>query len=852
MKKLLLVTMVFCLGIMAYAQNAPQVRDGLKTHSATIENMVGVEPLKAATPSPAAVPTPNFRAPNAISVMDIGTSGNAYGFGYGGGQKTIVYYNGDLNTITNIHRMGGELDPAGYNGDLGYDVSYDGGMTWTNMVEAYVATEPSGQYYADAARYPQAVIYNPEGNTDPANAWMAFFAPNLDATNGTWGGYSYGVHKMTAASNVDTTKNLLGSSGEYFQYIPDGMDISRTTGTVLVSDLNQDWTSGSLDYLGQIMLSRGTYSEAEGDIVYEKIMIDAPIVNVEDQSRPTINRVAFAPDGETAWIVIFADNGENEIIWEDYMTLYPILYKSEDGGETWSDPINVQLDGPDGIPGILNFITDEQWDTLWEDPETPRDEVAYTVGFDCDLTVDANGNPHIATAVGVAGSNPYSIITAYPYLGLMDIYSPDGGETWEAVEIGRPHNFRGTFGDLTEDNRVCAATNWDGTKVFFTYLDTDPEVNPDDNSSPDIWARGFDPMANMMTADAVGADMPTNVTFGSAAMWQSYFGTLAEFVIQDGDSYTLPIVYEEMTPDDPGAAVQFKYIKDFAFVDADFTIQVGPAPLIANFSADETTVDEGATVNFTDMSAGATSWSWEFEGGEPATSNEQNPSVVYATEGVYDVTLTVSNGTEEDMMMKDDYITVNGGGVMTYAVTFNVDMNEAIAAGEFVVGTDVVYVTGSMTGWTEPGQDGSIMMSDDDGDGIYTTAMDLEAGDYQFKYFKNAGWDGGEWTGDPNRLFTIVDKAETLDCVWAVEGYVGVEELESMITISPNPATNYFKVAADRNYTVEVMDLSGRIVTTAQMMSNEVIINMDDQEAGIYIVRMSNETVSFFKKIVKQ
>lgn len=844
--------MVFCLGIMAYAQNAPQVRDGLKTHSATIENMVGVEPLKAATPSPAAVPTPNFRAPNAVSIMDIGTSGNAYGFGYGGGQKTIIYYNGDLNTITNFHRMGGELDPTGYNGDLGYDVSFDGGMTWTNMVETYVATEPSGQYYADAARYPQAVIYNPEGNTDPANAWLAFFAPNLDATNGTWGGYSDGIHKMTAASNVDTTKNLTGSAGEYFQYIPDGMDINRVTGTVLVADMNQDWSSGSLDYLGQLMISRGTYSEAEGDIVYEKILIDAPIVNVEEQGRPAIIRVAYSPDGETAWIVILGDNGENEHVIENQMTYYPILYKSEDDGLTWSDPINVQMDGPDGIPSVLNYITDVQWDTLWAEPIPERDEIPFTSGFDCDLVIDANGNPHVAVAVGVGNTaaDSYSIITAYPYMALMDIYSPDGGETWEAVEIGRPQNFRGTFGDLTEDNRVCAATNWDATKIFFTYLDTDPEVNPDDNNSPDIWARGFDPMANMMTADAVGADMPTNVTFGSAAMWQSYFGTLSSFVIQDGDSYTLPIVYEEMTPDDPGAAVQFKYIKDFAFVDADFTIQVGPAPLIANFSADETTVDEGATVNFTDMSAGATSWSWEFEGGEPATSNEQNPAVVYATEGVYDVTLTVSNGTEEDMMTKDDYITVNGGGGDMYTVEFHVDMNDAIAAGDFVVGTDVVYLTGSIVGWIEPGQDGSIMMSDDDGDGIYAASMDLAPGDYQYKYFKNAGWDGGEWTGDPNRDFSVVDAAVTLEDLW---GFItGIEELESMITISPNPATNYFKVAADRNYTVEVMDLSGRIVTTAQMMSNVVIINMDDQEAGIYIVRMSNETVSFFKKIVKQ
>ena len=39
---------------------------------------------------------------------------------------------------------------------------------------------------------------------------------------------------------------------------------------------------------------------------------------------------------------------------------------------------------------------------------------------------------------------------------------------------------------------------------------------------------------------------------------------------------------------------------------------------------------------------------WAFPGGDPSTSSEQNPIVIYNTAGTYDVTLTVSNdfGTE--------------------------------------------------------------------------------------------------------------------------------------------------------------------------------------------------------------
>ena len=52
----------------------------------------------------------------------------------------------------------------------------------------------------------------------------------------------------------------------------------------------------------------------------------------------------------------------------------------------------------------------------------------------------------------------------------------------------------------------------------------------------------------------------------------------------------------------------------------------------------------GSTVKFTDESWGdIVGWNWLFEGGTPATSSEQNPSVKYSEQGMFDVTLTVTN-----------------------------------------------------------------------------------------------------------------------------------------------------------------------------------------------------------------
>ena len=53
---------------------------------------------------------------------------------------------------------------------------------------------------------------------------------------------------------------------------------------------------------------------------------------------------------------------------------------------------------------------------------------------------------------------------------------------------------------------------------------------------------------------------------------------------------------------------------------------------------------EEGKVHFQDQSTGnPTSWEWTFEGGNPATSSEQHPTVIYPDAGTYSVTLKASN-----------------------------------------------------------------------------------------------------------------------------------------------------------------------------------------------------------------
>lgn len=100
----------------------------------------------------------------------------------------------------------------------------------------------------------------------------------------------------------------------------------------------------------------------------------------------------------------------------------------------------------------------------------------------------------------------------------------------------------------------------------------------------------------------------------------------------------------------------------------------GPGDLCeAQFSSNLRTVCAGATIDFNDQSFHTvTSRNWTFEGGSPASSSSENPTITYATPGVYSVTLNVSNGGDSETTTIEAYVIVlpNTGITLPYAESF--------------------------------------------------------------------------------------------------------------------------------------------------------------------------------------
>ena len=571
------LVMLAILFTTASAQNPskkahPKLRDGLQSCKQITAKAIANDQSSPLLQNNQVIKPDVPENTDVVSILSIGTSANAYGYANSG--RANLNVNNDLNIITNFHRMGGELDPGGYSGDLGYDISTDGGMTWTNMTEVWIAQENAGgEYFMDAARYPQHGLYNPMGNTDPNNAYVTFACPTTGTTNGaTWGGYAIG--RANVGDPTDTTRHFLQSPGAgIFYYVPDGFSLN-SLGEFWVTDVNTDWTSGTGVYLDALLIVHGVWDEAEDDFITDIFPLECETVAA---AAPANTAVEFSPDGQIGYIVALADIGEVSI--SEGFSYYPVLWRTVDGGATWTGPIAVALAGPDGIEDVQNYLSDEEIAELYEAPVPEREEIPFTTAFDFDLSVDAFGNPHIAVFVGVS-TDIYSIASGispssgYLFTCAFLLSSSNQGNegSWIGYELGRPVSFRGNFGDLTEDNRIQIARNHAGSKMFVSWLDTDTTVSFE-NNAPDIWARGVDIVSHKLTSNS--GDYPHNVTFGSMATFSAYFFAMGNEVFTNGNIHTIPYAYEEMTPNDPAQPVQYYYIKNFTYNNSDFTIPYG-------------------------------------------------------------------------------------------------------------------------------------------------------------------------------------------------------------------------------------------------------------------------------------
>ncbi|MCU4174839.1 collagenase [Carboxylicivirga sp. N1Y90] len=154
--------------------------------------------------------------------------------------------------------------------------------------------------------------------------------------------------------------------------------------------------------------------------------------------------------------------------------------------------------------------------------------------------------------------------------------------------------------------------------------------------------------------------------------------SIPESALEGGTRMRVRLSHSNTFMDDPmppcGLDSYMGEVEDYSVVIVNHAPAV-PAP-VAKFSSDFNNIIRGETINFEDLSENEPiSREWTFEGGEPSTSTAQNPSVIYREDGIFLVTLKVTNASGSDTKLGYIEVAKGGGTDGVYCIPSN-DRND--------------------------------------------------------------------------------------------------------------------------------------------------------------------------------
>jgi hypothetical protein len=478
-------------------------------------------------------------------------------------EQNQVYASDSLDLVAFIHRQDVSIHGGGTaeSGKLRYDLSTDGGATFTNDIGVL------NDMYSLPARYPQITGFNFTNSLNPFDQKLVWDAPTINPL-AEWNAPVNGLSDITNSSPVTSTENYFpepvstylgaglcqGLPGEFWSF-----DGSYNTSPTMLND--------------SLYLQKGVFNPMTQDVDWEIYEWIKPPHNLSFDGTPKVasTNIAFSPDGNTGWAAFLGD-----LVGGPDSTFNPIFIPSTDGGVTWGNPIEVDLSTVDYLsnsdcdPKTIPDVLREYWiDDMGDPVSTGRP----TCSFEFDITVDGNGNPHMFVVVGSASTtaNPfpaYSLFSGLVKLAI-DLYSEDGGMTWTAYKVAPIYAFRSpSFGTapntVTMDNHTQISRSPDGSHIFYSWVDSDTTMigfGNSQNSLPNLRTAALQVSTGLVTC-------PNWVTRGDLT-WngKALFPTMApEVLVNEDGSFSLPIVMAEyVTP--PNDPVRFWYFGNDAIIE---------------------------------------------------------------------------------------------------------------------------------------------------------------------------------------------------------------------------------------------------------------------------------------------
>ena len=217
-------------------------------------------------------------------------------------------------------------------------------------------------------------------------------------------------------------------------------------------------------------------------------------------------------------------------------------------------------------------------------------------------------------------------------------------------------------------------------------------------------------------------------------------------------------------------------------------------------------------------------WAWSFPGGTPATSNLPNPRVTYNTEGVYSVSLKVSNSAGIYETTQPDYIKVQLAPKADF---------------EFIVQDTLVKFTNK--------SNNANAYQWDFGDQSKST---LETPLNKI-YARN-----GNYNVTLQALNTYCGAAITRQVTIFVVGTKDLGDKDGIVMVYPNPTNSKvylnFKDELKTDYQLVISNTNGQVLKNINLTRETIqTLDLESLASGIYILQFSNDTQRFVRRLVK-
>ncbi len=504
--------------------------------------------------------------------------------------------------------------------------STDNGTTWTELT---VPTDANGNPLGDAngqAGYSMSFAVDP---TDP----NVLYAGEIDVFKSSDGGSSW--TQITNSGGSITYMHVDQHSYEFIDgnkviYSNDGGIYYTSNGGVQISDRNEGFNVSQF------------YSVALHPDTSSKYVIGGTQDNGSWKvDGTTLSNGTAIGGGDGGFSHIDQQDPNYQFIGSNYNT----IYRSTNGGQSFSLYSRYQVGGAD-TGTLIN--------------PTGIDDGTKTIYANVDNTSILRLTNYLQLAttslMSINLGSQASFFKASPYTDDVMYIGTTGGRIFKVTDASTTSftatditgsNMAGYISSIdigASDNQILATiSNYGATSVFETYGGGGANAwNSIEGDLPDIPVRGGlynkDNYNQVIVATDLGTWTSDDVSVSSPS-WNPSNDGLANVRV------------DMLAKRSDGSMAAGTHGRGM-FFSTGFT---STAPLNAAFTPDKTSGVFPLTISFNDRSTGSPStWSWDF--GDGTTSTDQSPSHTYTAAGKYNVSLSISDGTNSDSTTKNEIV----------------------------------------------------------------------------------------------------------------------------------------------------------------------------------------------------